>query len=120
MRIEKIIVYKNPPINDWYDWFWASGEREFDIAIHSKPIGRLAYNWQTGKIELPNKKGMKVSNSEALNLPSNEFIDDLIHEILHKWLHENVSATTCDTWDSIDKIPNHREYVYSSLGRTNY
>jgi hypothetical protein len=89
-------------------------EKEFDIEINKYSLtGRLCYNKQTGKILLPNgwKSAAKKPSEDELisNLP-----DELTHEILHKWLYENIGDIECEAWDNLDKIAGSPKYVFSS------
>ena len=88
------------------------GEREFQITFHETPIGRLSYNWETGAIELPNY-GVKITVS---NEDIDSLFDNFTHEIMHKYIHENINGFACEKWDDIDKIPNTKVYRLSSLG----
>lgn len=80
----------------------------------------LRYDWQTGKILLPNCWKSIVSNfsflkiSRLIEIGINHLPDDLTHEIMHKWLHENIDGYACDSWDNIDRVEGLTKYRFSS------
>ena len=83
---------------------------------------RLRYDWETGKILLPNSWKFVVEYYQN----KKEIIDklksvgvqrlpyDLMHEIMHKYLRENVSEVACEKWDNIDKIIGSNDYKFSN------
>jgi hypothetical protein len=94
-------------------YFVPKGERDFQVTIHEEVASRLFYNWQTGAVELPNA-GRKLSFNDV---NFDELIDSFTHEILHKYLHENINGFTCERFDNIDKILGRKEYRISSLDK---
>jgi hypothetical protein len=94
-------------------YFVPKGERDFQVTIQMEVASRFYYNWETGAIELPNsgrRLSINVMNFDML-------IDSFTHEILHKYLHENINGFTCERLDNIDKIQGCKEYRISSLDK---
>jgi hypothetical protein len=84
------------------------------------------YNWQTGKVLLPNYWKFLISKfsffklSKLISITINRLPDDLTHEIMHKWLHENISDNACDLWENVDKIRGQTKYRFSSPDSPNF
>jgi hypothetical protein len=101
-------------------------ERDFDIEIGNKGkiYKSLCYDFGTGKIFLFNNWKFLVKKwsflKDFLDTNLNHLPSDLSHEIMHKWLHENISDDACEKWDNIDKITGETKYRFSTPDSLNF
>lgn len=111
IEIGGVLNYSEVPNSQFSNYHYDKGK------MYSKS---LRYDWQTGKILLPNNWKFIIENlkkeaiDRMLTMGINQLQYDLSHEIMHKWLRENISDDACGLWENIDKIIGSKEYRFSN------
>jgi hypothetical protein len=87
-----------------------------DLEVNPNPCVSFVYQFSTNKILLPNYVDVYQHNKSGIyeRLENNPrvTIENLNHELMHKWLNENIDKATSLQYDNVDKGYNEQGEFY--------